>query len=194
MQGQRGSPFLVKEGRALVLPIWEGAFEHNRDGQSVARFYSLNARLEMLRHWRQDLARTLDYLEQRPDIRSPGVAFMGFSLGTAIAPELLPFEDRIGSALLLSGGFSPQQSQEGIDRLAGLVRRTRIPTLMLGSAFDTLFPPETHQKTFFDLLGAAPEDKRLRIFETGGHAGLPPAEVIKECLAWLEKYQGPVDR
>jgi pimeloyl-ACP methyl ester carboxylesterase len=119
---------------------------------------------------------------------------MGFSLGSATAPELLPFEKRIGSALLLAGGFSALQSQEGIDRLAGLVRRTTIPTLMLGTAFDTIFPPETHQRTFFEFLGTPPEDKRLRIFETGGHAGLPPAEVIKECLAWLEKYQGPVER
>ena len=63
---------------------------------------------------------------------------------------------------------------------------------MLGSLYDMLFPPETHQRTFFDLLGTPPEDKRLQIYTTGGHAALPPAEVIKECLAWLEKYQGPV--
>jgi hypothetical protein len=42
----------------------------------------------------------------------------------------------------------------------------------------------------FDLLGTPPEDKRLILYETDH---IPPrAEYIKETLAWLDHYMGPV--
>ena len=43
-----------------------------------------------------------------------------------------------------------------------------------------------------DLIGTPPEHKRHVIFEAG-HLPLPRAEMLKEILAWLDKYQGPVN-
>jgi hypothetical protein len=43
-----------------------------------------------------------------------------------------------------------------------------------------------------DLLGTPAEDKQLKLYETDH---IPPrAEFIKETLAWLDKYLGPVKR
>ncbi len=42
----------------------------------------------------------------------------------------------------------------------------------------------------FDLLGTPVRDKRLKIYDTDH---MPPkTEIIKETIAWLERYLGPV--
>jgi hypothetical protein len=41
----------------------------------------------------------------------------------------------------------------------------------------------------YNLLGNAKEDKRLALFETDHF--IPRKELIKETLAWLDKYLGP---
>ena len=61
---------------------------------------------------------------------------------------------------------------------------------MLNGEFDFFFPVETAQKPMFDLLGTPPEHKR-RITYPGGHS-VPRVEMIKETLAWLDRYLGPV--
>jgi hypothetical protein len=44
----------------------------------------------------------------------------------------------------------------------------------------------------YDLLGTPDEHKRLMLYETDH---IPPrVEFIKETLAWLDKYLGPVNR
>jgi hypothetical protein len=53
-----------------------------------------------------------------------------------------------------------------------------------------LLPVETAQKPMFDMLGTPPEHKR-RVTYRGGHS-VPRVEMIKETLAWLDRYQGPV--
>ena len=69
------------------------------------------------------------------------------------------------------------------------VTRVKIPTLMLNGKFDTHRPEKTIQP-MYDLLGTPAPDKQLRLYETDH---LPPRnELIKETLAWLDRYLGPV--
>lgn len=56
-----------------------------------------------------------------------------------------------------------------------------------------MVPADTSQKALFDLLGTPAELKRRVIFEAG-HLPLPRADVIRETLEWLDRYQGPVAR
>lgn len=42
----------------------------------------------------------------------------------------------------------------------------------------------------FDLLGTPPENKRLRLYETDHF--VPQNEYVRETLAWLDRYLGPV--
>ena len=54
------------------------------------------------------------------------------------------------------------------------------------------FPYETSVKPMYDLWGAPAEHKVLKLYE-GDHF-VPMNELIKETLAWLDKYLGPVNR
>jgi len=42
----------------------------------------------------------------------------------------------------------------------------------------------------FDLLGTRAQDKRLKLYETDHDP--PRNEIIKETLAWLDRYLGPI--
>jgi eukaryotic-like serine/threonine-protein kinase len=61
---------------------------------------------------------------------------------------------------------------------------------MLNGKYDFFFPSETAQKPFFNFLGVPNADKRWILYE-GGH-DVPRAQLIRESLAWLDKYLGPV--
>ena len=60
---------------------------------------------------------------------------------------------------------------------------------MINGEFDFFFPSETSQKPFFDLLGTPEEHKRYVVYP-GSHA-VPRRELIKEVLAWLDRYSAP---
>jgi len=72
------------------------------------------------------------------------------------------------------------------------VTGVKVPTLMLNGRYDMTFPFELTVKPMFDLLGTPAADKRLILYDTD-HI-VPLTEYIKETLAWLDKYLGPVKR
>jgi hypothetical protein len=49
---------------------------------------------------------------------------------------------------------------------------------------------ETTQKPMFRFLGTSKEEKRMVVYDSG-HL-VPPMEFIKETLAWMDTYLGPV--
>ena len=63
---------------------------------------------------------------------------------------------------------------------------------MLNGRYDYVFPVETSQPLLFESLGTPTEDKHWVIYEAG-HAQAPRSQVIRETLAWLDKYLGPVN-
>ena len=68
------------------------------------------------------------------------------------------------------------------------VSRVTIPTLMLNGRYDILH--EGFALPMFEFLGTPAEHKKLIIYDTDH---IPPRkEFIKEILAWLDKYLGPV--
>jgi pimeloyl-ACP methyl ester carboxylesterase len=94
---------------------------------------------------------------------------------------------------LLAGGFVYQGGfpRPEVNQI-NYVTRVKIPTLMLNGKYDSVFPVETDQKPMFDLLGTPAEHKQWKLYETDH---IPPLnEYIKETLAWLDKYLGPVKR
>jgi predicted esterase len=188
---QRVGP-LFKSGRAVVQPIYAGTCERN-DGNTFARFQSPSARSELFIRWGQDLIRTLDYLESRDDIDATKIAYLGNSQGAWIAPFILPFEDRVRTALLWNGGFALQASPEEAYQLVNFSRRLTIPVLMLNGRYDYVFPLESCQKPMFDLLGTPPEHKQHVVLDVG-HGAFPRADLIRENVEWLDKYLGPVKR
>ena len=61
---------------------------------------------------------------------------------------------------------------------------------MLNGKYDNTFPLETHIMPMYDLLGTPKEDKHIVLYETDHF--VPRKESIKESLAWLDRYLGPV--
>lgn len=138
----------------------------------------------------KDFKRCIDYLETRQDINSGKVAYYGMSWGGVLGAIIPAVEDRIKASILLPGGL--------VDRVRpevhpfNYVTRVKTPTLMLNGRYDSIFQYETVIKPMFDLLGTPDEHKKLMLYETDH---IPPRiEYIKESLAWLDKYLGPVNR
>jgi len=181
----------VNNGRAVLFPVYKGTFERRNDrlaevlgsGQS-SRQYS-----ELLAQEIKDFRRCIDYLDTRPDIDRATLAFYGMSWGAALGPIITAVEPRLKASVLLSGGFDQVTFRPEFDPV-NYVTRVKVPTLMLNGKYDTLVVPETAQKPMFDLLGA--RDKKMVVDETDH---IPTTVVyIRETLAWLDRYLGPVNR
>lgn len=56
--------------------------------------------------------------------------------------------------------------------------------------YDFFFPSETAQRPFFNVIGTPATTKRWILYE-GGH-DVPRTDLIRESLAWLDKYLGAV--
>jgi hypothetical protein len=66
----------------------------------------------------------------------------------------------------------------------------RLPTLMLNGRNDFRFPLDAAQKPLFRALGT-PEARKRHALVSGGH-GPDRLEMIREVLAWLDRWLGPV--
>jgi formylglycine-generating enzyme required for sulfatase activity/predicted esterase len=183
-----GIEFIMRSGRALVLPAYKGTLER---GPSEY-FHQLGqpARwTEMNLQWSKDLGRTLDYLETRKDIDLQKLAYLGVSLGAAMSPRLIAVEPRFKAALLFSAGTFEKVPPE-VDAW-NFAPRVKIPILMLNGKDDFRFPLETSQQPLFQALGTPEKDKRLVKYD-GGHDTVTRLDAVKEALDFLDHYLGPV--
>ncbi len=187
--------FLVKNGRAVLYPAYQGTFDRgDPDLYTLHVGNGTRAYSEYLIQVVRDFMRSVDYVESRPDLDAGRIAYYGLSWGARMGAVIPAVEDRIRASVLLTGGldFRPARKArpEADDRT--YVTRVRVPTLMLNGRYDVIWRLEEGILPMFDLLGTPPEDKRLILYDTDH---IPPrAEFIKETLAWLDKYLGPVRR
>jgi len=178
---------IVKNGRAVLFPIYKGTFERRNDAYATASYDSyLRTELQIKRI--KDFKRCIDYLETRPDIDSQKLAYFGWSWGGSWGAFVPAVEDRLKASILAVGGLYGLGRPEFND--INYVGRVRVPTLMLNGRYDLDTPYETSAKPLFDLLGTPEEDKLQKLYETDHY--VPINEIIKETLAWLDKYLGPV--
>jgi formylglycine-generating enzyme required for sulfatase activity/predicted esterase len=177
--------FIPRSGRALVVPIYSGMYARRAP---YPKFDS-RAKVQLVIRWAQDLARTMDYLETREDIDSSKIAYYGFSLGGTYAPVFTAVEQRFAASVLISGGTLSRVPEE--HRPVNFAPHVTVPTLMIGGQNDPQAPVETYQRPLLELLGTPPDDKRLYVFE-GAHAPTDWNATVREILAWLERYLGPV--
>jgi dienelactone hydrolase len=135
----------------------------------------------------KDLRRSIDYLETRTDIDTSKLAFYGMSWGGFTGTIIPALEERLAANILVAGGLGRMISRPESNTI-NYVTRIRIPTLMLNGKYDNNIDGQI--RPAFKLLGTLPEHKRLILYETDH---IPPkAEYVKEILAWLDKYLGPV--
>jgi serine/threonine protein kinase/dienelactone hydrolase len=186
--------FIVKSGRAAVYPVYKGTFERGNsslctilDGQWNSHQYT-----ELFIQEVKDFKRCIDYLETRPDIDSGRIAYYGMSWGGELGAIIPAVEERLKANVMLSGGwgFMGSAVRPEVNQI-NYVTRVKVPTLMLNGRYDGYFSSES-LKRMHSLLGTPAPDKQLKFYETDH---IPPRnEFIKEILAWLDKYLGPVKR
>jgi serine/threonine protein kinase/formylglycine-generating enzyme required for sulfatase activity/dienelactone hydrolase len=181
--------FIIKNGRAIVFPIFKGTFERV-DGRGASREDDSNTYRDHVIQWSKDLARSLDYLETRPDISSDKIGYWGFSWGAAMGALLPALEARIKAVVLQSGGFYSVKAQPEVDQI-NFAPRVKVPVLMLNGRYDYYYSRVDDQDPMFKLLGTLPEQKRHVLYDAGHD--LPDPQVVKETLNWFDRYLGPVD-
>ena len=183
--------FIVKNGRALLFPVYQGTFERRVDELTpIVMGAKTHQYTEYLIQAVKDFRRCVDYLETRQDIQSDKLAFYGMCWGAQMGTIISAVEERLAANVFLSGGLHGLGRPEAAQ--INYVTRVKIPTLMLNGEYDTIFPSDTSTMPMFDLLGTPDEHKELKLYKTDH---IPPRnEFIKETLIWLDRYLGPVNR
>jgi pimeloyl-ACP methyl ester carboxylesterase len=104
-----------------------------------------------------------------------------------MAPVFLAVEPRFKAAVLIVGGFYVQRSAPEVEAI-NFAPQVKIPVLMLNGRFDFFLPEDTTQMPMFQFLGTPDADKRRVVYDTGHN--IPRPALIRESLAWLDKYLG----
>jgi tRNA A-37 threonylcarbamoyl transferase component Bud32/dienelactone hydrolase len=181
--------FFLKSGRAVIYPIYKSTYERgdelHSDYPTATNFWKDHVIM-----WAKDCSRSIDYLETRPEIDRTKIAYFGVSWGGAMGGIVPAVEKRIKVNVLLVAGLLFQRALPEAEAIHFLPRITS-PVLMLNGKYDFFFPYETSQRPFFELLGTPKSDKRLIVYE-GGHS-VPRTQLVKEALAWLDRYLGPTE-
>lgn len=179
--------FVVKSGRALLLPVYKGTYE--RGGEMTSDYPEETAFYkDHVVMWGKDLGRAIDFAESREDLDATRLAYYGVSWGGAQGAIMPAIEPRIRANVLYVAGLCFQRALPEVDQLNYVTRVTQ-PTLMLNGELDFFFPAESSQRPMFDLLGTPLADKKRLTYERG-HT-VPKADLIRESVAWLDRYLGP---
>jgi dienelactone hydrolase len=181
--------FITRSGRALVLPVYQGTFQRFLGVGEFPRDDQMNKYRDMVVQWSQDLGRTIDYLETRPDIDAGKAGYYGMSAGASTALPIVAVEPRFKAVVLLSGGLQSIRRPAEADPI-NFAPHITAPTLLLNGRDDFIYPLDDVARPLFALLGAPADRKRHAIHE-GGH--IPPLnELIRDVLGWFDQYLGPV--
>jgi hypothetical protein len=181
--------YIIQSGRAVMYPIYEDTYERrvNFSLPSAAQ------RIELTIDFYKDAARSLDYLATRPDIDSNKLGYLGVSMGSAegvIVAGLL--QDRLKAIVFLDGGYFLDKPPAGADQ-ADFAPRIKTPVLMVNGRYDFTFPVDKAQDPLFAMLGTPAADKRHVIMNTPHDVTEDHPQLVKEVLAWLDRYLGRVD-
>jgi dipeptidyl aminopeptidase/acylaminoacyl peptidase len=176
--------FLVKNGRAVLYPVYKGTFE-----RSDPALFIVDENSRRNTEWQvqlvKDFKRCLDYLGTRQDIDTAKLAYYGLSWGAYLGAIIPALEERLKASVLLGGALTGWGRPE-VNSI-NYVTRVKVPTLLLTGKYDEGAPG---QKPMFDLLGTPAKDKEMKVYEADHF--IPRNEYIKETLAWLDRYLGPV--
>jgi cephalosporin-C deacetylase-like acetyl esterase len=178
--------FLVKSGRAVMLPVYKGTYERRGippGGPSASRD-------QMIMRYK-DFKRTIDYLETRPDIAVDRLGYVGSSSGAQGMINLAE-ESRIKAVMLVGGGLSSDRMPPEVDGV-NFAPRVNMPVLMLNGSADFLHPVESDQVPMFRFLGTPEKDKR-HVLVDSGHRIFLTQPLMKETLDWFDRYLGHVAR
>ncbi len=186
--------FILANGRAVLWPLYKGTFERKRgfeDSDDLENGNETRRYVDFVVQVVKDLKRSIDFLGSREDIDNERLAYFGFSWGGRLGGLIPAVESRFKASVLVVGGLKwDVRPRPEADEL-NYVTRIEVPTLMLNGKYDIhAFPYDIAVKPMYDLLGTPGEDKRLVLFETDHFVARN--DMVRETLAWLDRYLGPV--
>jgi pimeloyl-ACP methyl ester carboxylesterase len=180
--------FLLESGRALAVVAFDGTFERQwPDERRQSMTYDDVVRTR-LRHWRQELGRTIDHFATRQDLDAGKLGYFGVSYGACVMVPLLAVEKRIGAAALYGGGIGQLPVLPMSEQPFNYYPRVTQPVLMLNGRWDILFPLPSQQR-MLELLGT-PEDSKKHVLFEAGHGNMPRFQVERATLDWFDQYLG----
>jgi tRNA A-37 threonylcarbamoyl transferase component Bud32 len=182
---QRQLLFVIRSGRALLYPVYQGTYERERPSAGP------NALRELLIERVQDMSRSIDYLATRQEFDLSRLAYYGISMGCRQGVSAVPLEPRIRAAILVACGIPPSRYPDGTDPL-DFAPRFKVPVLLINGRDDFTYPYNTSQLPLFQLLGTPEKDKQM-IMHEGGHISDLTPELLHTALDWLDRYLGPVN-
>jgi cephalosporin-C deacetylase-like acetyl esterase len=187
--------YLVKNGRAVLFPVYAGTFERQRPymAQLNAAMAGVSPRSRVWTDFMidvvQDFRRSVDYLRSREEIDSTKIAYYGMSWGGLMGAIIPAVEPRLRTAVVAFGGLHDVGRPEV--HQVNYVGRIRMPILMLNGRYDSIFTLHSSIIPMFEMIGTPDEHKELKLFESD-HV-IPKTELVRETLDWLDRYLGPVD-
>ena len=173
--------FLIKSGRALIYPVYQGTFER-RGGASPG----INGRRDMQVQWGKDLFRAVDYLATRQDVDMNKLGYYSLSMGAFFGPIPVALEPRLKVAVFSSGGLRYNYPPE--IQPANFMPHVTVPVLLVNGRDDFSSTLEA-QERFMELLGTPAEHKKHIILD-GGHVPNDWRAVVREILGWFDRYLG----
>ena len=122
--GLRYVDFMIRSGRAVMFPIYQGMYERGASTQSGP-----TAARDLRIMWSKEIGRSIDYLETRRDIDHARIAYYGFSTGAVLGPIMTALEPRFKASILLGGGVGGTPQPPDIEPI-NFAPRVHVPTLM----------------------------------------------------------------
>ncbi len=177
--------FLVKDGRAVVLPILIGTYERkmgyqfgNALGNESRQYVDYTTRL--VKDFRR---RTIDYLETRPDIDSSRIGYYSYSWGGWLASIIPAVEERLRLCIICTGGFLPRKVRPEVSEVK-YAPRVRIPTLMLLGKYDLKLSPRNKRPA--DVRSVGERAMRTKISLFSRQTTISPSRILREksCPGW----------
>ena len=114
---------------------------------------------------------------------------MGESMGAALGMDLTAVEDRFRAVIFLDGGFYNEKVLPGTDQI-DFAPQIKVPALFISGKFDWVF---LGKDALMRRLGSPAADKKAVIFDTAHDVSEQRADLVREVLAWLDKYLGKVN-
>ena len=137
----------------------------------------------------KDIGRSIDYLETRPDIDRNRIGYLGVSMGAALGVIFAAVEDRFKAVVILDGGFFDEKPLPGTDQ-ADFAPRLKAPTLLIAGKYDWIF---LGKDALLRMLGTPAADKKAVLLDTAHDVSEQRADLVREVVAWLDKYLGKVN-
>jgi len=181
---------LVKNGRAVLYPIYKGSYERYDKQKPFQRSDKLSI-LEYCIKWTKDLRRSVDYLQTRTDLDMNKLTYCGWSVGVAFGPGALVVEDRFKFGIFMHGGLWDQDEFPSAAEPANFAPRVKVPVLMINGREDFVWPLKLSQEPMYRLLGSA---EKKHLLHPGGHTlfALLSKETRDELFAWMDEHLGPI--